>query len=63
MTGNFNVGAFVCFILVCTVGAAGLGWVMNLQNLFQYGIENNKFLISLAGLFVFPIGCVAGWIW
>jgi hypothetical protein len=33
MSGNFNFGAFVVFILVCLVGAAGLGWVMNLQNL------------------------------
>lgn len=54
---------FLAFYIVIFIGVFGLGWILNLQNLFQYPIESNKFLISVAGVFIPFIGMVTGWIW
>ena len=46
------------------------GWLMNIQNLWQYWPQSNmlgdvplQWIVSAIGVFIAPIGCVTGWVW
>ena len=65
--GSFGL-LFIIFFLIW-LGAA-TGWLMNIQNLWQYWPQSNmlgdvplQWIVSAIGIFIAPIGCVTGWIW
>ena len=56
---------FVGILLTCLVG-----WIMNIQNLWQYWPQSNmlgdvplQWIVSAIGVFIAPIGAVTGWVW
>lgn len=65
--GGFGL-IFITFISIWF--ACVVGWIMNLQNLWEYwpnsgliGDVPMQWVISLIGVFVVPLGAVTGWIW
>ena len=59
---------FIIFFLIW-LGAI-TGWLMNIQNLWQYWPQSNmlgdvplQWIVSAIGVFIAPIGCVTGWVW
>ena len=65
--GSFGL-LFLVFFLIW-LGAI-TGWLMNIQNLWQYWPQSNmlgdvplQWIVSAIGIFIAPIGCVTGWIW
>lgn len=64
-----NTGIVTALVLICIQIACIVGWCMNLQNLWQYwpadGIMHAgmQWVLSLIGVFVFPMGVVTGYLW
>ena len=65
--GNFGL-LFLVFFLIWLGGITG--WLMNIQNLWQYWPQSNilgdvplQWIVSVIRIFIAPIGCVTGWIW
>ena len=65
--GRFGLWFIVFFFI--WLGAA-TSWLMNIQNLWQYWPQSNilgdvplQWIVSTIGVFIAPIGCIAGWIW
>ena len=65
--GDILTLIIVAFMLVCFVG-----WALNLQNLWEYWPvplsqlwdgDSRRFLLSLIGVFVPPVGVVTGFVW
>lgn len=47
--------------IVCCLG--GVGWLMNFQNIFQYGWPSKELIVSIVGVFFPPLGAITGWVW
>ena len=65
--GSFGL-LFIVFFLIWLGGITG--WLMNIQNLWQYWPQSNmlgdvplQWIVSAIGVFITPIGCVTGWVW
>lgn len=65
--GSFGL-LFITFFLIWLGGITG--WLMNIQNLWQYWPQSNmlgdvplQWIVSAIGVFIAPIGCVTGWVW
>ena len=68
--GSFAL-LFLTFFLIW-LGAV-TGWLMNIQNLWQYWPQSNciimlgdvplQWIVSAIGVFIAPIGAVTGWVW
>lgn len=40
-----------------------VGYIMNFQNLFQYGVDTREFIVSAIGVFVPILGVFTGFLW
>ena len=64
---NMSTGAAICIVLV--LGFCIIGWLANLQNLWEYWPETGKFvdvditwIMSVVGIIIPIIGTITGWI-
>jgi Na+/melibiose symporter-like transporter len=62
MSEDAIVGGCLLSFLAIVVGAA-IGWIMNIVKIFAALNDplTGLFVGRVIGVFVFPIGCVAGW--
>ena len=69
LTRNSNAGACAVATFFLSWFFVGTGWLMNIQNLWQWWPASNRvadvgieWIVSLVGVFVFPVGAVTGWL-
>lgn len=56
-----GAGCAVSFFIIMMAGA--IGWIMNIVKIFA-ALDHpltGLFLGRVIGVFIFPIGCIAGW--
>lgn len=63
--GLFASMAWILFWILCIPG-----WIMNFQNLWEYAPASGmiadvslRWVLSVIGIFCFPLGGITGWIW
>lgn len=72
-----NSHYMVCFFFILLWAVCVIGYLLNFQNLWQYWPDFNsissmadamdlisfRFVISLIGIFISPIGIITGYVW